>query len=113
MRKIEQRMNAAIIAERDWQQGNTAVINSEDCTEVFLYGNKIAEVGDTYVQLFDGGHRTATTKSRLNAILKVHCIEGECVFQENFEWFIHKFIGQAGQSKVYNKCDFKNGFILS
>jgi len=63
--------------------------------------------------VIDGGHRTNTTKSRLNAILKVHCIEGECVFQENFEWFIHKFIGQAGQSKVYNKCDFKNGFILS
>jgi len=106
-------MNAAIIAERDWQQGNTKVVNTDDYAEVFLYDNKIAEIGNNYVQLFDGGHRTATTKSRLNAILKVHCIEGECVFQENFEWFIHKFIGQAGQSKVYNKCDFKNGFILS
>lgn len=113
MRKIEQRMNAAIIDERDWKEGNTKVVNTDDRTEVFLYDNKIAEIGDTYVQLFDGGHRTATTKSRLNAILKEFCIQGECIVQENFEWFVHKFIGQAGQSKVYNKCDFKNGFILS
>ena len=113
MRKIEERMNAAIIAGRNWAGGNTAVINNENCTEVFLHGNKIAEIGYTYVQLFDGGHRTATTKSRLNAILKVHRIEGECVFQKDFEWFIHKFVGQAGQSKVYNKCNFKNGLILS
>ena len=113
MRKIEQRMNDAIIAQRDWKEGNTAVINNEDCTEVFLYGNKIAEVGDTYVQLFDGGHRTTTTKSRLNAILWVHCIEGEYIFQENFEWYIYKFSGQVGQSRVYAKCNFKNGFILS
>lgn len=113
MRKIEQRMNDAIIAERDWKEGNTKVVNTDDCTEVFLYDNKIAEVGDTYVQLYDGGHRTATTKSRLNAILKVHCIEGECVFQKDFEWYIYKFTGQVGKSKVYTKCNFKNGFILS
>jgi hypothetical protein len=111
MRKIEQRMNAAIIAERDWQQGNTAVINNEDCTEVLLHGNKIAEIGDTYVQLFDGGHRTATTKSRLNAILKVHCIEGECVFQRTLSgsFTVYRSAGRAKSTTVR----LKNRFILS
>ena len=36
---------------------------------LFVYGNKIAEVGDDFLKLFDGDHQTKTTKSRLNAIL--------------------------------------------
>jgi hypothetical protein len=48
---------------------------------VTLHGNKIAEVGDGFVTLFDGGWQSNTTKSRLNAILSVHGIKGEGVFQ--------------------------------
>ncbi len=29
-----------------------------------------------------------TTKSRLNAILREHGCPGECVFQQNFTWFV-------------------------
>jgi hypothetical protein len=56
---------------------------------VLLHGNKIAEVGDNFVRLFDGNHQSNTTKSRLNAILKVHGLPGESVFQKNFQWFVN------------------------
>ena len=53
-----------------------------------LHGNKIAEVGDNFVRLFDGGWQSNTTKSRLNAILSEHGLPGERVFQRKFEWFV-------------------------
>jgi hypothetical protein len=113
MRKIESLMNAAITNGRNFSSGNTTVTHEDGVANVFLHGNKIAEVGDGFVTLFDGGWQSSTTKSRLNAILRVHGIEGECVFQKNFKWFIHKFIGQAGSSPVFNECDFENGMILA
>jgi hypothetical protein len=88
MRKIERQMNAAITAKSDWKSGNTEVHFQDGVSFVFLHGNKIAEVGDNFVRLFDGGWQTTTTKSRLNAILQEHGLPGECVFQENWTWFL-------------------------
>ena len=90
MRKIEQQMNNAIQNNLDWQSGNTSVhFNEEDSVSVVrLHGNKIAEVGDTFIRLFDGGWQTNTTKSRLNAILFEHGDVGDRVFQKNFDWFV-------------------------
>jgi len=88
MRKIESQMNAAISAGKDWRGTNTAVVNADGISVVLLHGNKIAEVGDTWIQLFDGGWQSNTTKSRLNAILSEHGIPGERVFQHKFEWFV-------------------------
>ena len=115
MRKIEQQMNAAISENRNWQSANTAVTFDPETNEstVYLHGNKIAVVGDDFVQIFDGGWQSNTTKSRLNAILKEHAIDGECVYQKNFKWFVDKFIGQAGTSKVYNTFDFTDGFMFA
>jgi hypothetical protein len=113
MRKIEQRMNAAIIAKIDWKQDNTEVHFHDGVSFVFLHGNCIAQVRDNSISLFDGGWQSSTTKSRLNAILRVHGIEGECVFQKNFKWFIHKFIGNAGSSPVFVEQDFTNGMCLA
>lgn len=91
MRIIEQRMNAAILAKKSWQQDNTRVYfnEMENVSEVYLYNNKIAEVGDNFIRLYDGDHQTATTKSRLNAILYVHGLAGERVYQKNYEWFVN------------------------
>ena len=91
MRKIETLMNAAIQNNENWQSGNTTVHFEEESgvSIVRLYGNKIAEVGDTFIRLFDGGHPTKTTKSRLNAILAEHGDDGDCVFQKNFDWFVN------------------------
>ena len=115
MRKIEREMNAAICENRNWQCDNTSVTFDPETNEstVYLHGNKIAVVGDDFVQIFDGSYQSKTTKSRLNAILSEHGIKGECVFQRNFNWFVHKFIGQAGTSPVYNEYDFTNGFMFA
>jgi hypothetical protein len=94
MRKIEKQMNDAINKQVDWKSANTEVVyfSGHDKSQVYLYGNLIAEVGPTYIELFDGGHQTTTTKSRLNAILDEHGVPGERVFQKNFDWFV----SQAG-----------------
>ena len=115
MRKIEQQMNNAISNNLNWQSSNTSVTFDAETNEskVYLHGNHIATVGDDFVQIFDGGWQSTTTKSRLNAILKEHAIDGECVYQKNFNWYVDKFIGQAGTSKVYNTFEFSNGFMFA
>ena len=89
MRKIERQMNAAIRLSKNWSNSNTTVqFNEEDETsKVYLHGNLIAVIGDTFIQLFDGGWQSNTTKSRLNAILAENGNDSDCVFQKNFEWF--------------------------
>ena len=114
MRKIERQMVDAILDCRNWKSGNTEVIADHDgVSRVYLHDNKIAEIGEDYVTIFDGGYQSSTTKSRLNAILQANAINGECVYQRNFKWFVHKFIGQIGTSPVYNEHEFSNGFVFA
>ena len=88
MRLIERQMNDAITREVDWHKDNTSVVNIDGVSEVRLHGNLIARVGDTFLELFDGGWQSNTTKSRLNAILREHGAPGEHIFQKKWEWFI-------------------------
>jgi len=88
MRKIESLMNRAITKGEDFKLKNTRVENIDGVSFVFLHGNKIAEVGDSFIRLFDGGWQSVTTKSRLNAILSEHGLPGEGIFQKKFEWFV-------------------------
>lgn len=90
MRKIETQMNAAIANSSNWQSGNTSVhFNEEESISIVrLHGNKIAEIGEGFIRLFDGGWQTNTTKSRLNAILEANGADGDKVFQKNFDWFV-------------------------
>lgn len=90
MRKIETQMNTAITSKKNWSNANTSVhFNEEDSVSVVrLHGNKIAEIGDTFIRLFDGGYQSNTTKSRLNAILSEHGECGDRVFAKNFDWFV-------------------------
>jgi hypothetical protein len=90
MRKIETQMNAAITAGKDFKLANTEVVACSNVSDVFLHGNLIARIGETWIELFDGGWQSVTTKSRLNAILSEHGIPGECVFQKNFQWFVQQ-----------------------
>ena len=113
MRKIESQMNAAISEGKDWKNANTEVVNIDGVSYVYLHGNLIAEVDDNGIKLYDGGYQSVTTKSRLNAILSEHGIKGEGVFQRNWNWYVHKFIGQAGTSPVYNEYEFTNGFMFA
>ncbi len=88
MRKIESLMNNAITKGIDFKLDNTEVVNFTNHSDVFLHGNLIARIGETWMELFDGGMQSNTTKSRLNAILRAHGLPGECVFQKNYEWFV-------------------------
>ena len=109
MRKIETAMIEAIENQLNWQSANTEVINSELASDgtvvsvVKLHGHKIAVIGDNFIQLFDGGWQTATTKSRLNAILKGFG-NLEYVYQKNFNWFV---------STKYGDVPFLSGMILN
>jgi hypothetical protein len=94
MRVIEKQMNQAINREIDWKKDNTQVINIEGVSFVYLFDNLIATVGDTWLELFDGGYKSVTTKSRLNAILAEHG-NGERVYQKNFNWFVSTKDGEV------------------
>jgi hypothetical protein len=109
MRKIETEMNIAISNNENWQSANTRVNFDPETNEstVYLHGNKIAEVGDDYIRLFDGGYQSRTTKSRLNAILAEHGAPGEYVFQKNFEWFIRLWNGTE-----FFTTEFRNSMKL-
>jgi len=88
MRKIEAQMNQAIANSISWKSANTEVIYSadNDISTVYLHGNKIAEVGEGFIQIWDGGWQSNTTKSRLNAIFAENGIPGEGVFQKDYVW---------------------------
>ena len=62
MRKIETLMNAAITNGKDFKLANTEVANVDGVSYVYLHGNKIAEVGNSFIRLYDGGWQSVTTK---------------------------------------------------
>ena len=105
MRKIETQMNAAIKGNANWTKANTMVTTVDNVSHVFLHGNKIAEVGDDFVKVFDGGWQSNTTKSRLNAIINEFCNAfTDGIFQKDFQWFVR-------DNKVIH--EFVNGFTFS
>lgn len=69
MRKIEEKMLAALNAHKNWAENNTRVEFKNGCTFLYLHHNLI------YLQLEDGrkfcslqGWDTVTTRSRLRAL---------------------------------------------
>lgn len=97
-------MNSAIANGEDFHQQNTSVVHEDDITKVYLHGNLIAELGDFFVRIFDGGYQSQLTKSRLNAILKANGCDFDSVFQKNHQWFI---------SDNQNVIPFTNGYTFS
>ena len=106
MRKIEEQMNEAVANSKSWKSANTEVVTQQDGVSiVYLHGNKIAEIGDDYLQVFDGGWQTNTTKSRLNALINRFCNSvTDGVFQSKFQWYIT-------DNNVTK--DFTNGYIFA
>ena len=104
MRKIEQLMNNSIRNRSDFSYSNTMVTHNDGDAYVYLHGNHIATVGDTFVTIYDGGWQSNTTKSRLNAIINEFCnAYTDGVFQKNWEWFINTADGVV---------DFVDGFTF-
>ena len=104
MRKIETLMNVAIQAEKPFSKGNTVVQHHDGVAYVYLHGNKICEIGEDWMKLFDGGWQSNTTKSRLNAILSQFGLDNERVYQKDFEWNLRMRDGSS--------IPFSSGMIL-
>lgn len=107
-------MCSAIQSNQNWTSGNTSVITDENnISTVYLHGNKIAEIDDDSMTIFDGGYQSTTTKSRLNALCDEFCIAGEGVFQKNFQWFVRQFVGKINGQSVFKNVEFDSGFIFA
>ena len=105
MRKIETQMNTAIHNNANWQSANTSVVTEDSTSKVYLHGNHIATVGDDYVEIFDGGYQSNTTKSRLNALINEFCdAVTDGVFQKDYTWYV--------KDNNITK-EFTNGYIFS
>jgi hypothetical protein len=89
MRKIESQIIAAIKGNKNLKVSNSEVISCTNSSDVYLHGNLIARIGETWIELFDGGWQTRTTKSRLNALLSAFGMDGERIFQKKGEWFLN------------------------
>ena len=95
-------MNNSIRNRQDFCYSNTMVTHEGRDAHVYLHGNHIATVGDTFLTIFDGGWQSNTTKSRLNALINEFCnAYTDGVFQQNFCWFINTAAGVR---------DFVNGY---
>ena len=105
-------MCQAIQNNLNWSSGNTQVVTNDGVSTVYLHGNKIALIDDTTMTIFDGGHQSKTTKSRLNALCEEFCISGEDVFQKNFQWYVNKFVGAINGQNVYKTEEFKSGYLF-
>ena len=115
MRKIEKQMCDAVQSNKDWQSANTSVHFDPETgvSIVRLYGNKIAEVSDTDMTIFDGGYQSNTTKSRLNALCEYFCVDGENVFQKDFQWYVNKFVGCINGKNIFKIEDFESGYVFA
>lgn len=90
MRKIESDMVAAIRSRSDFRGNNTVVDQSGNgYGEVRLFGNRIARFSyvNGIIEFEDAGYRTATTKSRLNALISAFTKPGQGIYQRDFDWY--------------------------
>ena len=86
MRKIEEEMLRAMHQRKNWCKDNTRVYATDTHVAVYLHGNLIGRhYYFDYLELFDGGWQTATTKSRLNAICRDFNLPN--IYQRNYIWF--------------------------
>ena len=101
-------MVQAIEDNTNWTSANTCVTLEDGISKVYLHGNLIAEIDEDSLKLNDGGYQSKTTKSRLNVILTKYGVDGESVFQKNFEWFIRLWNGTE-----FFTTEFRNGMRLA
>jgi hypothetical protein len=54
----------------------------------YLWGTRIADVTSDKITLRSGGYRSTTTKSRLNALLRLTG-RNLSIYQKNFVWYVY------------------------
>ena len=92
MRKIEAEMVKAIRNHKNYKNCNTQVLQADPdngYAEVRLHGSRIARLNyiNQIIEFDDCGYRTATTKSRLNALINAFTRPGQAIYQRDFQWF--------------------------
>ena len=112
MRKIEQKMAEAIKERRSFKSGNTAVFTTPDNDVVVqLHGNEIARLTGHFLRLSSCGWRTATTKSRLNAVLQAVGFPGR-VGARDFDWRLWRNPGSMAGRSVCPSMPFDDGMEI-
>jgi len=96
MRTIERKIinTVGVLRSEPWRDRvrqlskRDQVVSQNGNVSVYLWGTKLADVGDYDLTLFSSGYRSPTTKSRLNALLRgAGC---NCwIYQKNFVWYLH------------------------
>ena len=67
----------------------TVRLHNTDIVKVeFIPGANPAQAGNRAITLNSGGHRTATTKRRMNQVFKALYIPLQ-VYQKDFNWFVY------------------------
>ena len=85
MRVIERKMLDAIRTGKSWELDNTRVYVDEFGNwKVYLFGNLICDSFGGQLDVFTI-HKTSTTKSRLNAILRKYC--NTSIYQKDYIWY--------------------------
>ena len=89
-------MCAAVQSNKDWQCKNTSVHFDPETgiSIVRLHGNKIAEVSDTDMTIFDGGWQSTPPKSQIErtcAIISVLLVK--VYSRKILQWYVRKFVG--------------------
>lgn len=88
MRVIERKMLDAIRTGKSWELDNTRVDVCGDSVRVYLFNNLICMIDnglsgrELYVKTT---YQSATTKSRLNAILREFC--NTSIYQKDYIWY--------------------------
>lgn len=91
---IERQMISAILSCKDWRNDNTRVAVTYFAhaaypikrISVCLYDNNIATIENDEITINNCGWKSATTKSRLNAILSE--LSDAHIYQKDHEWYL-------------------------
>jgi len=86
MKVIERKMLQAVKLGKSTDLGNTRIVAIDNSVKVYLFNNLIATLdGDTGTLDVITRYQSATTKSRLNAILREYA--NTSIHQSDFVWY--------------------------
>lgn len=94
MRKCELDMLRAIVHKREWKGSNTVVTHRDGETSIGFHGTRIGTIRDGKLSVSNGGYMTVTTKSRINALLRLGWNKEPYyqpyVYQSNWKWYFRQ-----------------------
>lgn len=96
MQKITRLMRDAFMSNTNFKRDNTEVRVTEQCTSIYLFGNRIAyKNNEDNMYITTCGWPTNTTKDRLNALPNVH------ITQLKGMWYLNGEKWDGSSTSVY------------